>query len=115
MRLRDALDLCTNAHEECWVKVPGKRPATAMVAGLFDPGGPEPATRPLEGHTIAVYEPFARLSIVWPVPDEEEGERPVRYERSLPEWAEWDNLDPTPRIVLESPIHRVDAEEARPV
>jgi hypothetical protein len=61
-----------------------------MVAGLFDPGAAEAATRPLAGHSIAVYEPDARLSLVWPVPDEDEAERPG-YERSIPEWAEQDS------------------------
>lgn len=33
MRLRDALDLCTDRHSDDWVEVPGERPATAMLAG----------------------------------------------------------------------------------
>ena len=87
MRLRDALDLCTDAHMDDWITMPGGgrgRPATAMVAGMFDPGMTEPNTRPLAGHTIAVYEPDARLSLVWPLPEDDD-------ERSgLPEWAEDD-------------------------
>lgn len=89
MRLRDAIDLCTDTHSDDWVRIPGERPATAMVAGLFDPGAAEPELRPLVGHTIAVYEPDARLSLVWPVPDAEEPDPGVR--RSLPEWAEQDD------------------------
>ena len=91
MRLSDALDLCTDAHQDDWVRIPGERPATAIIAGLFDPGAAEPRTRPLAGHTIVVYEPDARLSLVWPVPDEDEAERPDRYERFIPDWAEQDD------------------------
>jgi hypothetical protein len=92
------------------VEIPGERPATAMVAGLFDPGAAEPRTRPLAGHSIAVYEPDARLSIVWPVPDEDEAER-QGGERFLPEWTEqdshdWKHAHPGWAVILlsESPI-----------
>jgi hypothetical protein len=50
MRLRDALDLCADAHSDDWVEIPAGsfgRPATTMVAGLFDPGMTEAQTRPL--------------------------------------------------------------------
>ena len=60
-----------------------------MVAGAFDSG----ATRPLTGHSLAVYEPDARLSLAWPVPDEPEAERPNRDEQGVPEWAEQDSYE----------------------
>lgn len=91
MNLREALDLCTDAHSDAWVRLYGAqsaRPATAMVAGLFDPGTKEPRMRPLVGHTMAVYEPDARLSLVWTVPDDdEEVERRADWK---PEWTEND-------------------------
>jgi hypothetical protein len=37
-----------------------------MVAAMFEPGSEEPATRALAGHSIAVYEPDPRLTMVWP-------------------------------------------------
>jgi hypothetical protein len=88
MRLRDALDLCTDAHADDWMPIPGEQPATGMLAGLVDPGGAEPGARALLGHTIAVYEPDARLSLVWPVPEREDDERAGQR---LPEWAEEDS------------------------
>jgi hypothetical protein len=87
MRLREALDLCTDSHVDEWVLLPGNRPATAMVAGLFDPGMKESQLRPLAGHSIGVYEPDARLSVVWPVPEDDEHGRPQRGDE-LPEWLE---------------------------
>jgi hypothetical protein len=89
MRLRDALDLCSDRHADDWVEIPGSRPATAMVAGLFDAGMKEAGMRPLAGHSLAVFEPDARLSMVWPVPDEPEAEQ-RDVERFIPEWAERD-------------------------
>lgn len=92
MRLRELLDLCQDTHSDDWVMVPGNRPATAMLAGVFDPGMKDEArTRTLVGHSIAVYEPDPKLSMVWPVPEEPEAERPNRHERFIPEWAEKDN------------------------
>lgn len=91
MRLRDALDLCTDAHSDDWVEMPcggWGRPATTMLAGIFDPGGEEPNTRPLAGHSIAVYEPDARLSLLWPMPVEHDDRQ--RLDRWVPEWAEKD-------------------------
>lgn len=85
MRLRDALDLCTDAHQDDWVQIPGSRPATSMIAGLFDPGMSEPRLSPLTGHSIAVYEPDARLSMVWPVPEDDEDGQLLRGD-DLPEW-----------------------------
>ena len=58
-----------------------------MLAGLVDPGGDEPRTHVLAGHTIATYEPDARLSLVWPVPERDDDET---AEQPLPEWAEED-------------------------
>jgi hypothetical protein len=92
MKLRDALDLCSDEHSHDWVEMPSGgwgRPASAMLAGIFDPGGKEPDTRPLAGHSIAVYELDARLSLIWPLPVEHEHDRFGR-ERWVPEWAEKD-------------------------
>ena len=90
MRLRDALDLCSDRRVDDWVEIPGERPATAMVAGMFDPGVADDArTRPLAGHSFAVYEPDARLSLVWPVPEDDDHLRP-RGDSWIPEWAESD-------------------------
>lgn len=105
MQLKELLDLCQDRHSDDWVRVPGKRPATAMLAGVFDPGMEEPRTRTMEGHSIAVYEPDARLSIVWTVPDEPEAERPNRHDRFIPEWAEqdnheWKNASPGYAVIL---------------
>lgn len=86
MQLREALDLCTDGHVDDWVRLPGSRPATSMVAGLFDPGMKEPDLRPLVGHSIGVYEPDPRLSLVWPVPEDDEHDR--RRGDELPEWLE---------------------------
>jgi hypothetical protein len=88
MRLRDAQDLCSDGHQDDWVQLPGSRPATTMLAGIFDPGASQPETRPLMGDSVAVYEPDARLSIVWPVPEDSDARR-----RDLPEWAEQDDHD----------------------
>ncbi len=60
-----------------------------MLAGVYDPGAAEPRMRPLAGHSIAVYEPDARLSLCWPLPDEDEYERRQRND-SMPEWLEQD-------------------------
>jgi len=90
MRLRELLDVCQDSHSDDWVRVPGSRPATAMLAGMFDPGMEDARTRPLAGHSIAVFEPDPQVSMVWPVPDEAEAERPNRHERFIPEWAEQD-------------------------
>ena len=47
--------------------------------------------RTMVGHSIAVYEPDPKLSMVWPVPEEPEAERPDRFERGWPDWAEQDS------------------------
>jgi hypothetical protein len=89
MSLRELLDLCQDTHSDDWVLMPGNRPATAMLAGVFDPGIKDEArTRTLMGHSIAVYEPDPKLSMVWPMPEEPEAERPERFERGLPDWAD---------------------------
>lgn len=93
MTLREALDLCSDSQAGHWVEIPGNRPATAMVAGVFDAGMTESSMRTLDGNSIAVYEPDARLSMVWQVPDEPEAEQSDRYERGTPEWAEQDDLE----------------------
>ncbi len=90
MRLRDALDLCTDTHSDDWARIPGGRPATTFLAGMFDPGAAEPRLTPLTGHTIAVYEPDPRLSLLWPVPDDDERDR---RERNTPEWLTDDSHD----------------------
>lgn len=104
MRLREALDLCTVSRYDEWVRVPGSRPATSMLAGMFDPGASEPRTRPLVGHTIAVYEPDPRLSLVWPVDEDDDRIGSVRR-RGLPEWLEtdthtWKSAEPGWAVVL---------------
>jgi hypothetical protein len=94
MRLRDALDLCTHLHADDWIAMPSGargRPATNMLAGLFDPGMTDPRPRPLVGHTIAVYEPDARLSIVWPVPEDDQEYEDPSVREYVPEWAERDS------------------------
>lgn len=94
MSLREMLDLCQDSHSDEWVLIPGGRPATAMLAGVFDPGMKDHAlTRPLAGHSIAVYEPDPALSMVWPVPEEPEAEELEPFNRPLPEWAEQDGHD----------------------
>lgn len=94
MSLREMLDLCQDTHSDEWVLIPGGRPATAMLAGVFDPGMKDHAlTRPLAGHSIAVYEPDPALSMVWPVPEEPEAEELEPFNRPLPEWAEQDGHD----------------------
>lgn len=91
MHLREALDLCSDLHSDDWVEIPGSRPATGMLATFFDPGTAEPRTRALTGHSIGVYEPDARLAIVWPVPeDDDDVVRPGRS-RDLPEFLEADS------------------------
>jgi hypothetical protein len=95
VKLREALDLCSHEHAHEWVIIPGAqhgRPATTMLAGLFDAGAQEPRVRPLAGHSIAVYEPDARLSMVWTVPDEDEENRRSPRE-PVPEWAENDDQE----------------------
>lgn len=59
-----------------------------MLAAVFDPGMEEPRARTMEGHSIAIYEPDPRVSMVWTIADEPEAERPDRFERSTPEWLE---------------------------
>ncbi len=92
--LRDALDKCTGASFDDWVTMPSAgwgRPAITMLAGIFDPGGDEPETRPLVGHSLAVYEPDPRLSLVWPVPEDDSFlDRSRRFE---PEWLTQDTHD----------------------
>ena len=135
MRLREALDFCSVNHADEWVWLAGERPATAMAVGLVDSGDSEqPRTTILAPHSLAVYEPDARLSLTWPIPDEESP-----GDRSEPEWLtddghEWNptrsewavglarlinvfsssvefaSFDPTSRVVSSpSPIHPVDA------
>ncbi|HEY8501381.1 MAG TPA: hypothetical protein VIL21_01740 [Solirubrobacterales bacterium] len=58
-----------------------------MVAGLFDPGMSEPRLSPLTGHSIAVYEPEPELSMIWPVPEDDEDNATLRGDE-LPEWVE---------------------------
>jgi hypothetical protein len=85
MNLRELLDAAQWNHADDWVLIPGNRPATAMVAGVFDAGSKEAQTRPLAGHSIAIYEPNPALSMVWPVPeDDEEADR--RRQPFHPEW-----------------------------
>lgn len=94
MQLRSALELCTEAHSHEWVEIPSGgwgRPATTMVAGIFDPGGSDPETRPLMGHSLAIYEPDARLSLVWPVPEDTDYLGRIG-EREMPEWAELEHI-----------------------
>lgn len=91
MNLREALNLCTDIHSDDWVEIPSGqwgRPATAMVAGMFDPGFEKAQTRPLMGHSLAVYEPDARLSLVWPIPEDDEADR--RGDDYMPEWLDAD-------------------------
>jgi hypothetical protein len=93
MKLREALDLCSDEHAHEWVKIPSGqfgRPATTMLAGLFDPGMSEPHLRPVTGHNLAVYEPDPSLSLLWSVPDEYEEDR-RSGQRELPDWAETDD------------------------
>jgi len=90
MNLRQALDFCSVAHRDDWVRLPGERPATAIIAGLFDAGAAEPRTSILTGHTIAVYEPDPRLSLVWPVPDDDPRDE---RDRATPEWLENEEHD----------------------
>jgi hypothetical protein len=85
MNLRELLDAAQSNKADDWVQIPGNRPATAMVAGVFDAGFKEAQTRPLAGHSIAIYEPNPALSMVWPVPeDDEEADR--RRQPFHPEW-----------------------------
>jgi hypothetical protein len=94
MKLSDALDLCTDRYADAWIAIPGGsrgRPATAMLAATFDPGMSDPRPRPLTGHTVAVYVPDARLSIVWPMPEDDDEYGNRRRATRLPEWAETDD------------------------
>ncbi|HEX3240301.1 MAG TPA: hypothetical protein VHR18_09220 [Solirubrobacterales bacterium] len=88
MSLRELLDVCQASRSDNWIRVPGGRPATAMLAAVFDPGMEEPRMRTMEGHSIAVFEPDPRLSMVWSIADEPEAERQPaeRFERFIPEW-----------------------------
>jgi hypothetical protein len=61
-----------------------------MAVGLFDSGASEPRTTILAPHSLAVYEPDARLSLVWPVPDEEARDRRGRAD---PEWLTGESHD----------------------
>lgn len=93
MRLREALDLCTLRHLDDWVRIPGERPATAMVAAMFDPGvADDPRTRPLVGHSLAVYDSDPRLSLVWLVPEDDDHVG-ARRESWVPEWAEQETFE----------------------
>ena len=67
-----------------------------MLAGFYDPGFEESRLRPLVGHSLAVYEPDPALSMVWPLPDQDEADeyhRRAGRRDSLPEWAEQDDFD----------------------
>ncbi len=86
MTLRELLDAAQLDRSDDWVKVPGNRPATAMVAGVFDAGFEQAQTRPLAGHSIAVYEPNPALSMVWPMPEDDEGADRRRREPFKPDW-----------------------------
>lgn len=105
MRLRDALDRCTADHASDWVEIPGDRPATLMVAAMFDPGAEDVRTRALAGDSIAVYEPDPRLTIVWPVPEDDDDFPRMRRRKELPEFAEedeqeWKNARPGWVVIL---------------
>lgn len=64
-----------------------------MVAGMFDPGvADDPRTRPLAGHSLAVFEPDPRLSLVWPVPEDDD-DIGRRADNWTPEWAEQDTYE----------------------
>jgi hypothetical protein len=58
-----------------------------MLAGHFDPGPEDMRVRSLVGHTIAVYEPDASLSLVWPVPEDDEVRARGRHSDDFPQWA----------------------------
>lgn len=106
MRLLELLGLCSVEHSHDWVTVPGNRPATAMVAGLFDAGSTdESEIRPLVGHSIAVYEPDPQLALVWPVPEEHRDDFGRVRGDDLPEWAAtdsatWKSATPNWAVVL---------------
>lgn len=87
MALRRALDLCSAEHADDWIRLPGERPATAMLSGLFDSGARTATTTILAPDKIAVYEPDPRLSLVWPVRDDD-----MRAERDRPQ-PEWLDAD----------------------
>lgn len=104
MRLREALDRCTAEHVDDWVEIPGSRPATLMVAAMFDPGAEDARTRALFGHSIAVYEPDPHLTMVWPVPEDDD-DRIGRRDQRLPEFAqkdsrEWKSARPSWVVIL---------------
>lgn len=88
MNLRAALDLCSSENADDWLEMPGNRPATAMLAGIFDAGMEQAQSRPLAGHSVAVFEPDARLSLVWPVPEDDRSTLHQFEQPGLPEWAE---------------------------
>lgn len=94
MDLRAALDIASDLHSDDWVKVPGGtfgRPATAILAAMFDPGvADDPRTRALTGHSLIVYAPDPRLSIVWPVPEDDDYLGAPR-DAVMPDWAEEDD------------------------
>ncbi len=60
-----------------------------MIPAMFEPGAEEPATRAITGHSIAVYEPDPRLTIVWPLREDDDHmtRDSRRQERDLPEFA----------------------------
>lgn len=64
-----------------------------MVVALFNSGTDESGTRALAGHSIAVYEPDPRLTMVGPVPEDDDDMTLIgnRRERGLPEFAEEDS------------------------
>lgn len=105
MRLREALDFCSPERAGQWVTMPGERPATSMLAGVFDPEGEGGSTQPLSGHTIAVFEPDPRLLIFWPVPeDSDRGSRWLKGDE-MPEWARvgsgrWKAANPGVAVVV---------------
>lgn len=95
MTLRGALDVCSDRFLDSWVRMPGGqdgRPATTMLAGMVDPGGDEPEVRPLVGHSMAVYEPDPRLSLVWPVPEDDRYLERLR-DPVIPTWLAEDTHD----------------------
>ena len=93
MNLRDLLERCTADNMDDWVEIPGSRPATLMLAAMFDPGAEDSRTRALFGHSIAVFEPDPRLTMVWPVPEDDEDFLRLGRRGELPEFAEQDSQE----------------------